>query len=75
MSPTPLPLFFVKFKGMEAILLTFIFFLCMVYPLWKWYQPEIEVVVLVKHYRIYLWYNQYDGAEYRGRAYKYLFEI
>lgn len=67
--------FFVKFKGMEAILLIFIFFLCIAYPLWKWYQPKIEVVVLVKHYRVYLWYNKYDGAEYRGRVYKYLFEI
>lgn len=59
----------------EAILLILIFFLCIVYPLWKWYQPKIEVVVLVKHYRVYLWYNKYDGAEYRGRVYKYLFEI
>lgn len=60
---------------MEAILLISIFFLCIVYPLWKWYQPKIEVVVLIKHYKVYLWYNKYDGAEYRGRVYKYLFEI
>ena len=75
MFPTSLPLFFVKFKDMEAILLTFIFLLYIVYPLWKWYQPKIEVVVLVKHYRVYVWYNQYDGAEYKGRVYKCLFEI
>ena len=60
---------------MEAILLILIFFLCIVYPLWKWYQPKIEVVVLVKHYRVYVWYNKYDRAEYKGRVYKYLFEI
>lgn len=73
--PLPYLFFFVKFKGMEAILLILIFLLCIVHPLWRWYQPKIEVVALVRHYRVYLWYNQYDGAEYKGRVYKYLFEI
>lgn len=59
----------------EAILLILIFFFCVVTPLWRWYQPKIEVVALVRHYRVYLWYNQYDGGEYKGRVYKYLFEI
>lgn len=60
---------------MDTILLILILFFCVITPLWRWYQPKIEVVVLVKHYRVYLWYNKYDGAEYRGRVYKYLFEI
>lgn len=59
----------------EAILLTLIFFFCVVTPLWRWYQPKIEVVASVRHYKVYLWYNQYDGAEYKGRVHKYLFEI
>lgn len=60
---------------MEAAILIILVLFCIVIPAWRWYQPKIEIVVLVKHYRIYLWYNKYDGAEYRGRAYKYLFEI
>lgn len=58
----------------EAILLILIFFLCIVYPLWKWYQPKIEVVVLVKHYRVYMWYNKYDRPMCK-RVYKFLLEI
>ena len=60
---------------MEVILLIFISFFCIVYPLWKWYEPKIEIVVLYKHHKVYLWYNEYDGAIYRGRICKYLFEI
>ena len=60
---------------MEAILLILIFLFCIVLLLWKWYQPKIEVVMLVKHYRVYLYYNKWYGADYRVRVYKYLFEI
>lgn len=52
-----------------------LFLFCIIIPLWRRYQPKIEVVVLVKHFRIYLWYNKWDGANYKGRVYKYLFEI
>lgn len=57
------------------LLLLVLCILILAVPLWIWYRPEIEVVVLVKHYRIYLWYNRYDEEEYVGRVYKYLFEI
>lgn len=57
--------------GLIILILSF----CIIFPLWKWYQPKIEVVALVKNYRVYLWYNKYDGTIYIGRVYKYLFEI
>ena len=60
---------------MNIMLLILIFFFCVVFPLWIWYQPEIEVVALIDHYRVYLWYNKWNGANYEGRVYKYLFEI
>ena len=60
---------------MNIMLSILIFFFCVVFPLWIWYQPEIEVVVLIDHYRVYLWYNKWNGANYEGRVYKYLFEI
>ena len=67
--------FFLEYLVMDIVILILIFLLCIVYPLWRWYQPKIEVVTLAGHYRVYLWYNQYDGVEYKGRVYKYLFEI
>ena len=67
--------FFLEYLVMDIVILILIFLLCIVLPLWKWYQPKIEVVTLARHYRVYFWYNQYDGAEYKGRVYKYLFEI
>lgn len=48
-------------------------FICFWIP-YKYYEPKIEVVVLVKHYRVYLRYNRYDGPVYK-RVYKFLFEI
>lgn len=60
---------------METIVLIAILLFCVVFPLWRWYQPKIEVVVLVKHFRVYLLYNKWDGSNYKGRVCKYLFEI
>ena len=60
---------------MNIILLILILFFCVVFPLWRWYQPEIEIIILIDHYRVYLWYNKWNGANYEGRVYKYLFEI
>lgn len=50
-------------------------FLLILISLYRRYKPQIEVVVLVKRYRIYLWYDKYEGREYIGKAYKFLFEI
>lgn len=60
---------------MNIALLILILFFCIVLTLWKWFQPEIEIVVLIDRYRVYLWYNKWAGTEYKGRVYKYLFEI
>lgn len=59
----------------DIIILIIVFLFCIIHPLWRWYEPKIEAVALVEHYRIYLWYNSYNGTEYKGRVYKYLFEI
>ena len=59
---------------MDIIILVVVL-LCDIFLLWKLYEPKIEVVVLIKHYRIYLWYNKWEGGNFKGRAYKYLFEI
>lgn len=58
----------------EYIILTLVL-LIFIWALYKHYEPKIEVVVLVKHHRVYLWYNKWDGPRYQGRFYKYLFEI
>lgn len=45
---------------------------------YKHYKPKIEVVVLVKHYRVYLWYNKWydNGNSFRyARTCKFLFEV
>lgn len=58
----------------EYIVLIFVAFMSLWIP-YKHYEPKIEVVVSVKHFRVYLWYNKWDGPRYIGRVYKYLFEI
>lgn len=58
----------------EYIVLIFVAFMSIWIP-YKHYEPKIEVVPLVKHFRVYLWYNRYDGPRYQGRVYKYLFKI
>lgn len=71
----PYLFFFAKFNNMKAILLLIIFLLYIICPLYKYYEPKIEIIVLIKHYRIYLRYNTWDGPCYKRRVYKYLFEI
>lgn len=49
--------------------------LILVYVLYKYYRPSIHIITLMNGYRIYLLYNKWDGPNYQGRVYKYLFEI
>lgn len=58
----------------EFLVLFFITFMFL-WISYRYYEPKIEIVVLVKHYRVYLWYNKYDGSNYKVRVYKFLFEI
>lgn len=58
----------------EYIVLIFIAFTSFWIP-YKHYEPKIEAVALVKRFRVCLWYNKWDGPRYKGRVYKYLFEI
>ena len=61
---------------MNTILFLLILITGIVIPLLIYYEPKIEVVVLVKYYRVYLWYNKWDYYIYRKeRVYKLLFEI
>lgn len=57
----------------ESTLLILVSFI-VIWLVYKHYNPKIEMVGLVKHYRVYLWYNKYDGLVYK-RVYKFLFEI
>lgn len=60
---------------MKETLLILILIACLIYTVWKHFKPKIEIIVLVKHYRVYLWYDKWEGANYQGRTYKYLFTI
>lgn len=62
-------------NNMDTLLLIILLAFCIIYPPLKVYQPKIEIIVLAKHYRIYLWYNKWIDSEYKGRVYKCLFEI
>lgn len=57
----------------ELILLVLIVLLCL-WSLYVYYRPRIDIVVLVKRLRVYLWYNKHDGPLYK-RVYRFLFEI
>ena len=58
----------------DTILLILILLLYIAFPLWKLYRPTIEIVVLVRKRKIYLWYNKWSKSEYKGRVYKCLLE-
>lgn len=58
----------------ECIILIFVVFIILWIP-YKHYEPRIDVVVLPTFSKVYLWYNKWDGPEYQGRDYKYLFKI
>ena len=60
---------------METIVLTLIFIFCVIFPLWKWYRPKIEIIQLIKGYSVYIVYNKWDGPDYKGRVAKHLFDI
>lgn len=59
---------------MDYIILVFTV-LIILYTLYKHYEPKIEIIVLIKHYKVYLSYNKWDGSRFKGRAYKYLFKV
>lgn len=59
----------------DLIILIFTVVFCTVFPLWRWYQPKIEIIVLVKRRIVYLCYNKYERSEYKGRVHKPLFEV
>lgn len=56
----------------EYILLIFVVFLFLWIP-YKYYEPKIEIIELVKNYRVYLWYNKWEGPA-CIRVHKFLFE-
>lgn len=63
---------------MNIMVLIILLLLCTISPLlllYEYYKPKIEIIILDKHYKIYLWYNQWKDSEYKGRISKYLFKI
>lgn len=68
----PLPFFF-ETQMRDWIILFFMFFI-VAWMTMSYFQPKIEFVQLVKKYRVYLWYNEWEGQHCR-RKQRYLFEI
>lgn len=61
---------------MNALLFLITFTIGIVITLLVYYEPKIEIVVFIKHYKVYIWYNKWDHHIYRKeRVYKLLFEI
>lgn len=60
---------------MDAAWLIAIFLICVVWPMGRHYEPGIDIVPLRECYKVYLWYNKWDGSYYMGRACRYLFKI
>ena len=38
--------------------------------LYEYYKPNIDIVVTSSYYKVFLWYDSYEGPEYKGRIYK-----
>lgn len=57
------------------LLLALLLALSVILILWRYYEPKIDVVILVKHYRIYLQYNKWNGSGYKERICVFLFEV
>lgn len=60
---------------MVDLIILIVIICTLLYLMYKHYEPRIEVVYLVSHYRIYLWYTKYNGTEYKERVYKLLITI
>lgn len=43
--------------------------------LYWWYEPEVEVIELTRRYKVFLWYNKWDGDIYVGRKRASLFTV
>lgn len=56
------------------IVIPVLLYLLVLYTLWKWYKPKIDIVELTKGYRIYLSYIIHNETDKR-RVYKLLFQI
>lgn len=44
--------------------------LLLFFGLLKYYEPKIDIVVTSSYYKVFLWYDSYEGPEYKGRIYK-----
>lgn len=61
---------------MNELVFIIVLVLLPIWVLWDIYRPSFEIVPLVKHYRIYMWYNvRSETGTIVRRAYKFLFEI
>lgn len=60
-------------KILTLVLILIVGILFLFGPLYSWYTPRVEIIVSEYHYKIYLWYNNWNGSVYIGRVRKLLF--
>lgn len=56
------------------IILAFLIFMVL-WLLCDYYKPKIEIILVSKHYKVYIVYNRWDGYTLKGRVSKYLFKL
>lgn len=39
------------------------------------YRPRFEILIFPNYIKVYLWYNSYEGNEYKGRVYKRIIKL
>lgn len=57
---------------------TILFYLAVIiiiYSLYKYYKPSIDIVSEAKAYKVLLWYNTYGKNRYINRKFVFLFKI
>lgn len=46
-----------------------------IYSLYRYYKPSIDIVSETKYYKVLLWYNTYEKNGYINRKFVFLFKI
>ena len=60
---------------MEIFILILLLLLILGYTIFKYYEPNIDIVTCNKHYEIFLEYNVWKDNQYLGRRRTRLFEF
>lgn len=66
--------FFLTYLAMSDWIILAIMVFILLWLLYGYFEPKIEIVLLYKKRRVFLWYNEWEGQS-RKRVYKPLFDI